>query len=387
MTWLCTSGILVSGPCPAPKDGGSIGVHGYQAGLFGKPPVAGAYDTMQAAGFKWNRVGIFWSAIERDSPSNPDWSNETTLLNDARMHGFSILSGFIHVPGWAHCSPVGPNCTRAAGCPDADCMPTSCTPPANYLTVAPANYCYFYKFAYATLVQYGTWVAAYELWNEPNQGTFWTSSSAEFQAKIVNPGIQAIKDARANLGVSPAYVLGPSTLSNSDNVASDINTWLGGYASSVDYISVHAYGSESDQTAVQSAAASYGRPFWITEGGFATDQCATSCSGNVGSSLNTVQRNCVGNSLCRKDFIFYLHDPGCRPANCTGSQTPCTCCTGSGTGCGDPGDWGLVTNTGLVRDRLCYLERHYGTPLTTAAPCLRTQDTCPRSDSRCAGAQ
>jgi hypothetical protein len=370
-----------------------VGVDGHDIHVYADDVlVSGSWNTLQNAGVKWVRVGILWNSIERDGPT-PDFTQSDTLINnDAIQHGFSILGTFNNVPVWAHCPPVGPSCTHNNNCPDADCMPTNCNPGTieQLHNVAPANYCYFYKFVKAVLYHYGSQVAAYELWNEPNSDTYWSSGPNAYQSKILDPGIQGLTDQRQFFGISPAYIIAPGTLTDSSDNA-DVGTWVGGYVNKLDYLSIHAYRSVGDQITAQDNITTYANShqigYWVTEGGFATlGSCYPSCSSNPGRDLTSVQNKCVSDSFCFKDFIFYLHDPGCRNADCTGNNAPCMCCSGQGTGTCSPTDWGLVNNSNLVRDRLCYLENHYGAPLTVATPCVTQQDMCPRTNSQCANA-
>ncbi len=356
LLWLTGWAFCVGAACPAPNDPSYIAVHGWETATYGNDiAVPGAYDTIKKAGFKWVRVLALWPNVERSGPT-PDWTFPDQIVTDASSHGFSILLLAQNVPQWAHCAPVGPNCTYAAGCPTADCTPTSCT--SSGLTVAPHNFCYFYNFMKAAVTHYGTQVAAFELWNEPNLPEFWTSGVTEYQSKILNPGIHAVQDARAAGGFSPAYVVAPSTYSDKSSGAIDIDQWVSGYTAGIDVFSIHAYGSETTQITAQSNANAWCQghinclQFWVTEGGFSTDDCSqNSCVTYPGPALLDVQRNCANIQWCFKDFIFYLHDLG-----------------GS--------DWGLVTNSDLVRTRLCHLEAHYGSPLVVASPCA-ADGSCP----------
>jgi hypothetical protein len=315
-------GALISAACPAPNSPDYHGVHGWA------DAVPGANDRVKDAGFKWERIQVRWRDVET-APGVYDWTETDARISDAHAHGFSILVYFHGVPAWAN------------GGGDAQTPPTGLQ---------------FREFTGKVAYRHGANVAAFELWNEPDQAEFWTGSVADYQSKILGPGYDGIQDAVALLGISPAIVLAPSTFSKTGGV--DIDQWIksgGSLVRPLQYVSFHAYGQRADQKNSITAAGNYCRdhPFcfwtWDTEGGFATYDNGNNLNyidASPGSGLVEVQTKCEVDNYCLHNFIYFIHDL-------------------------DPSDSnpGLVNNSGQVRHRLCTLEDHMLGAEVAPCPC------------------
>ena len=125
---------------------------------------------------------------------------------------------------------------------------------------------------------------AYEIWNEPNQVTFWNSPSGP-NAMLYGWMLRAAY-ARIKTAAPGATVLGGSIAFNDPNYLDDMYT-LGGVAGSFDALALHPYslGNSPDAMAdayhsfslaiesmsqVMAARGEAGKPIWITEVGWST---------------------------------------------------------------------------------------------------------------------
>lgn len=316
--------------CPAPNyPTNGLGVHASR--YFD----TGGFDIIANAGFKWIRIQILWRATE-PGENLYDWSQVDTRLPLVYQRGLSTLVYIHSVPAWANGNQGATTPPNAA---HANAYGDFITQLINHPIPALNGR------------RVGEVAAAFELWNEPNLSDFWTGSADTFKARILAPGINAIQAARQQHHYSPAYIIAPSVYSNTDKGKPvDIGTWVSGYVADLDFVSLHTYGSESAQLGELDAANSWCNQninclgFWMTEGGFETYGCGqANCSSAPGAALLHTQNRCINRIWCYMNFIFNLYDV--------------------------ENDSGLVNNQDLVRNRLCYLEENYGSPLAVVPPC------------------
>ncbi|HZP42695.1 MAG TPA: hypothetical protein VFD84_14455 [Candidatus Binatia bacterium] len=194
MGWIRPAGAqCCNASCPAPNDPSLVGV---QVARYAD---TAGFDIIAQAGFKWVRVQIVYVH------NVPNWANG----------------------GQAQTAPLNAAHANACGAFMTDLINH---PALNGRRV-------------------GEVAAAFELWNEPNLSNFWTGSAATFKARILGPGINAIT-ARQQHGYWSAYIVAPSVYSSTGrDEPVDIGTWVSGYVADLDYVSLHAYGSESAQLA------------------------------------------------------------------------------------------------------------------------------------------
>lgn len=106
-------------------------------------------DSMKDAGARWIRMDVNWAVIQAGGPSSYGWAPFDRVAAAARARGLSVLAEIVYTPSWA----------RPAGAPAE-------SPPANLDDYA--------RFAAAAAAHYAPLgVHAYEIWNEPNNASFW----------------------------------------------------------------------------------------------------------------------------------------------------------------------------------------------------------------------
>ncbi|HEY6068567.1 MAG TPA: cellulase family glycosylhydrolase, partial [Gaiellaceae bacterium] len=106
-------------------------------------------DSMKDAGARWIRMDVNWAVIQAGGPSSYGWAPFDRVAAAARARGLSVLAEIVYTPSWA----------QPAGAPAE-------SPPANLDDYA--------RFAAAAAAHYAPLgVHAYEIWNEPNNASFW----------------------------------------------------------------------------------------------------------------------------------------------------------------------------------------------------------------------
>jgi hypothetical protein len=128
-------------------------------------------DMMQSIGVNSVRIMIPWAGVE---PSNGvyNFTQIDTIVNAANTRGMSVIGLLDETPGWAA---------------------TKGTPA---LSGPPASPAVFATFASKVAARYGTKVAAYEIWDEPNSTTFWsTGPNPTAYTQLLKAAYTAIKAA------------------------------------------------------------------------------------------------------------------------------------------------------------------------------------------------
>jgi polysaccharide biosynthesis protein PslG len=107
------------------------------------------FDAVGSSGARWIRMDVNWDIVQRDGPSSYNWAPFDRMVDAAGARGLHVLVTVLYTPAWARAPGGGAN-----------------SPPASI-----ANYA---EFARATAVRYASrGVHAYEIWNEPNNSSFW----------------------------------------------------------------------------------------------------------------------------------------------------------------------------------------------------------------------
>src|SRR5262249_20510378 len=127
-----------------------------------------------------------WAVIQAGGPSSYDWARFDRVAAEATSRGFTVLAEILYTPAWA----------RAAGAPAE-------SPPVNLEDYA--------RFAHAAVAHYAPMgVHAYEVWNEPNNASFWQPRPdvARYTAmlKLADPAIKSADPSAFVVtgGMSPA---------------------------------------------------------------------------------------------------------------------------------------------------------------------------------------
>ncbi|HUC01834.1 MAG TPA: cellulase family glycosylhydrolase [Candidatus Paceibacterota bacterium] len=154
-------------------------------------------NQMVALGVTWVRFDIEWGDVQYGSSSTADstWGSYDTLVAALAAHHLHGLGVITYTPQWARTA----TCYNGVECPPAD--------PATFATFA-AEVAARYK---------NEGVNAWEIWNEPNNYSFWapTTDCAAYTA-LLKATYPAIKAANPNAivvtgGLSPASTDGNNT--------------------------------------------------------------------------------------------------------------------------------------------------------------------------------
>jgi hypothetical protein len=140
--------------------------------LWNRTPAqqAAELDAIANAGTKWVRFDISWDTVQRGGPGAWSWSQPDRLVAAAQARGLHVLGVLTYTPPWARRAA----CAGTAQCPPAD----------------PNQ---FAAFARAAAQRYGSSVAAWEIWNEPNWDPFWRNPNAADYVALLKPTYIALK--------------------------------------------------------------------------------------------------------------------------------------------------------------------------------------------------
>ena len=125
-----------------------------------------------ATGATWVRFDFDWSIIQPNSANSFDWAAYDRLVNASQKHHLQMLGILTYTPAWA----------RPAGCTDSQkCHPAD---PAQFAT-----------FAAAVASRYkGSGVHCWEIWNEPNNPSFWApAADPQAYTALLEQAAQAIR--------------------------------------------------------------------------------------------------------------------------------------------------------------------------------------------------
>lgn len=138
-------------------------------------------DRIAAAGGKWLRLDFAASEITWASQDQYDWSRMDAVIDGANRRGLKVLGVLSGLPSYA----------RPAGAPQ------------NYAPANDGERAAFAHFAEVSAKRYGTRVAAWEIWNEPNLSKYWAPapnagsymalmSTTRNRIKAVNPSATVV---------------------------------------------------------------------------------------------------------------------------------------------------------------------------------------------------
>jgi hypothetical protein len=272
-------------------------------------------DEDQAAGAKWLRVDINWSAIQNGGPSSYQWGPFDAVVQGAEARGMAVLGAIVYTPSWARPSGApalyGPN-------------------PNAYATFA------------ATAVRHyaAMGVHAYEIWNEPNWHLFWyPAPNPAAYAALLKAAYPAIKSADPSAtvvtgGMAPA----PSDGVNYSPVDFLKDVYANGGHGYFDAVGQHPYcspafpgqpyswsawyqmyGTSPSLRSVMVANGDRAKKIWATEYGAPTDG-PTGDPGVVtlkqqAAMLTKAYQLFAGYTWAGPMFIFQGRDQGTDPSN------------------------------------------------------------------------
>lgn len=220
----------------------------------------GTLDKLQAAGVKWVRIDVAWDGMEEAHKGHRNaWyiGMVDFCVDEARKRGMEVLLTLWLTPSWAN----GGQSTMV--------------PPTN-----PQDYADFARWAAG---HFRGRVAAWEIWNEPDQRGFWNGSTEQYVA-LVKAAYPAFK---AGAPESLVVLAGPS--SNDDGL---VRRWYQlGVKGSFDVLATHPYQGMGDAPpeapdtghrwwlshapSVKAVMDEYGdgsKPIWFTEMGWSAHE-------------------------------------------------------------------------------------------------------------------
>ncbi|MEN3273096.1 MAG: polysaccharide biosynthesis protein PslG [Actinomycetota bacterium] len=174
-------------------------------------------DKLAAANIRWVRIDIGWASLEPNGPGQLDqWhvNQLDTIISAARQRGINVLGMLWRTPAWANGNQP-PN-----------------TGPNN-----PADYA---RFATWIAGHYRGQIAAWEVWNEPNQSDFFTGADPAKYAALVRAAYPAFKAGDPTASV----VVGSVALNDTDWLS---RMYDAGVSGAYDILSTHPYQQPTDQ--------------------------------------------------------------------------------------------------------------------------------------------
>lgn len=300
---LACAGVILLGGLPEAQAGSTspygLNIHAPAGeGLALLEPVA-------AAGIEWVRIDLVWALVQ---PVRGvwDWSLYDALVDAADTEGLEILAILAYTPPWA----------------------TDGTP----LAGVPRDVAEWEEFCFRAAERYGDRIRYWEIWNEPNLEQFWEGSRNQYLDRILLPGLAAVDAAPGD-----ARVGGPG-LAHLVSGDRDWYRWLSDVldraGSRLDFLSHHAYDDEAvglgdkldgdtlfgSQPAlwdvvppslleVLDAAGWGGRPVWLTETGWASDEIGEAGQAReLGRFLGDWMAGDRSRSWIHKVFLYELID-------------------------------------------------------------------------------
>ena len=230
---LSTTLVSVAGPAAqAAPAGAEVGTVGDITWGLSRADIDRSVAAMTAAGIRWVRANVGWSAVERDGKGvlNEGWLAELDYaVTKARAAGMEVLMPISDgVPYWASADP--------ARYSDASGRHWNVLwRPTNF-----GDYADFVSFAVRRYKPLG--VHTYELWNEPNHPYFWPSgpNPAEYK-QLLAAAYPAVKAA------DPGATVLMGGLSKSDYTYLQ-GLYAAGGGQYFDAAAVHPYAGSADPT-------------------------------------------------------------------------------------------------------------------------------------------
>jgi hypothetical protein len=233
-------------------------------------------DMTVQSGARWVRVDVGWSSLQQNSPAVYEpWylAKIDKLVAEANARGLKLLLVLVNTPCWASSAP--------------DTLKQGCTGDwwSRHVAIYPPTDPRAYARAIGFLAaRYGSRVAAWQIWNEPNlKYYFRTNSPAWDYMRLVKNAYPAVKAASP----SSQVVAGALSLSDYEFTQRLYNYGIRGY---FDAYSVHPYSDDKgplDPRSNLDAKYSFvrgvpkirevmlangdSRPIWLTEYGWSTN--------------------------------------------------------------------------------------------------------------------
>jgi hypothetical protein len=186
----------------------AVPLAGVNVGALGRSSSPAAADRTirlaQALHARVVRFEIPWSVLEPRGPGALDphaLAFLDRLTSDAGAAGIGVIATVASTPCWASSAPA----SLLHRCSPTHFSHANAWPPSN-----PGDYATFVAYL---AHRYGTWLAALEVWNEPDQANesyFAGPNKARNYAALLRAAYPAIKQANAQVQVLAGSIVGPN---------------------------------------------------------------------------------------------------------------------------------------------------------------------------------
>lgn len=308
-TAILLAAALLAAPRPAPAAAGEASPYGVNAHAPEGEDLRLLLDLAQAARLGWIRIDFIWSWVEPARGAR-DWRVYDGIVAEARARGIEVYASLVGTPAWATDGPA------ASG--------------------VPRDVSEWRAFVREAARRYRGRVKAWGVWNEPNLPAFWAGTRAQYMDVLLRPASEEIRKA------DPDALVGGPDLAHLKGGGADWYDWLydvlrfaGG---ALDVVTHHVYdqGDNGNVTRKLDASTTFGgnpqrwdvvapsvrevlreagasgKPFWLTETGWASDAVGEATQS---AWLVELLRDWFGRpgepSWVKKVFVYELaDDPG-----------------------------------------------------------------------------
>jgi hypothetical protein len=256
---ICVTAASCSAPVPSEEIGVTLHFRGSD-----ESTVKRQFDLMAAMNVRWVRVDLDWSVIEAEQ-SRFDWAYPDMVVDEAVARRMNVLVVLGFSPAW----------TRSTASHRS--RPDDPFAFANFARVAAARYA-------------ALGVHSWEIWNEPNAGTFWAPQpDADEYGSLFRSAAEAIRsiDPDATLligGLAPKFDVQEAVIPPAEYLG---QLYANGTATLADGIAAHPYsfpamptedrqrmiGGFADLPSLRAVMEAHGdgeKKIWITEFGAPT---------------------------------------------------------------------------------------------------------------------
>ncbi len=273
----------------------------------GDPALESQLDRVVEAGIGWVRIDFVWAAVQPERRDRFDWRLYDRIAAEASARGLEVFATLAYTPDWATAGPL------LSGVPDD---------PADW-----REFCRRAAFRYRDVIRH------WGIWNEPNLPRFWAGSRRQYLERILGPGIDGVRAG------NPEALIGGPDLAHLTSGNSDWYDWLREalvtHGDRLDFVTHHVYDQDGpgDVTDRLDASTLFGRrrefwdvvspsvrevleeadargkPFWLTETGWASDQVGPgSQASHYTGLLDRWLTGRPGRDWIAKVFFYELHD-------------------------------------------------------------------------------
>lgn len=248
---MLVTGLVQPAPMRAAPGNSDFGVNSHLGATLDAGRNTRPLDILAEVSAGWVREEFVWGQIE-PRPGEFDWSRFDRVVDGLSSRGIKIIGLLNTAPGWATASGEDGASETSFFAPDA----------GRYAV-----------FAAAAAARYRGKVDHWEIWNEPENGTYWRPApDPAAYAALLRAAYPAIKNANPNATVLSGGVV--PTASGFVRALANNNAW-----GSFDVLALHPYVDPfspeagqigaGDVSAIKALADQFGaKPIWATEFGW-----------------------------------------------------------------------------------------------------------------------